>query len=111
MTYADVLAWCLMPNHFHLMIAVREQDQSERVSIESGKLKYQNYNSINAGITQNLDEEQMQTCFRYIHNNSVEASLAKRITDWEFSSALDIVGIRKGTLINKTIIEELGLHL
>ncbi|HPR85539.1 MAG TPA: hypothetical protein PLG33_05780 [Prolixibacteraceae bacterium] len=22
--YADVLAWCLMPNHFHLMIAVRQ---------------------------------------------------------------------------------------
>ncbi|OYT14943.1 MAG: hypothetical protein B7C24_15660 [Bacteroidetes bacterium 4572_77] len=22
--YADVLAWCLMPNHFHLMVLVRE---------------------------------------------------------------------------------------
>ena len=22
--YADILAWCLMPNHFHLMILVRE---------------------------------------------------------------------------------------
>ncbi len=22
--YADILAWCLMPNHFHLMILVNE---------------------------------------------------------------------------------------
>ncbi|MEA3504629.1 MAG: hypothetical protein U9R32_05465 [Bacteroidota bacterium] len=22
--YADVLAWCLMPNHFHLMVFVRD---------------------------------------------------------------------------------------
>ena len=26
--FADVLAWCLMPNHFHLMIAVREDAAS-----------------------------------------------------------------------------------
>lgn len=24
--YADILAWCLMPNHFHLMILVKEKD-------------------------------------------------------------------------------------
>ena len=22
--YADIMAWCLMPNHFHLMVFVRE---------------------------------------------------------------------------------------
>ena len=22
--YADIIAWCLMPNHFHLMLRVRE---------------------------------------------------------------------------------------
>jgi len=31
--YADVLAWCLMPNHFHLMVVVREVEV--RVSGES----------------------------------------------------------------------------
>ncbi len=32
--YADVLAWCLMPNHFHLMIAVNrvEVEISEQVT-------------------------------------------------------------------------------
>lgn len=30
--YADILAWCLMPNHFHLMVLVRE------VEIEDGEI-------------------------------------------------------------------------
>jgi len=30
--YADILAWCLMPNHFHLMVLVRE----EEISISEG---------------------------------------------------------------------------
>jgi putative transposase len=24
--YADILAWCLMPNHFHLMVLVNETE-------------------------------------------------------------------------------------
>jgi REP-associated tyrosine transposase len=26
--YADILAWCLMPNHFHLMVLVKEEEIS-----------------------------------------------------------------------------------
>ena len=164
--FADILAWCLMPNHFHLMIYVVDSEgftssealtsrtesedftttdktlndsigvllryytravniQQKRTgslfregtkavelgSIESEKLKYQKRNANIAGIAQNLDEEQLQTCFGYIHKNPVKAGLAKQITDWEFSSACDITQIRKGSLINKKLIEELGLHL
>lgn len=161
--FADILAWCLMPNHFHLMIVVHAQAPGDRVtprlpvttpghcqkklnnsiatmlssytrainiqqkrsgslfregtkavdlgSIDSGRLKYQNHLAIGVGIAHNLDEEQLQTCFKYIHQNPVEAGLAKQINDWEFSSALDIAGIRKGSLINRILINELGLCL
>jgi len=27
--YADILAWCLMPNHFHLMVYVKSKSESE----------------------------------------------------------------------------------
>jgi len=30
--YADVLAWCLMPNHFHLMVYVREVESQRSAS-------------------------------------------------------------------------------
>ena len=29
--HADILAWCLMPNHFHLMISVKQVEISEQV--------------------------------------------------------------------------------
>ncbi len=40
LTYADILAWCLMPNHFHLMVLVKETEiiqgftQSEALNIK-----------------------------------------------------------------------------
>ena len=35
--YADILAWCLMPNHFHLMVVVNEVEEPEsaRVSLRA----------------------------------------------------------------------------
>ncbi|MCF8235288.1 MAG: hypothetical protein K9G67_08940 [Bacteroidales bacterium] len=48
-------------------------------------------------------------CFDYIHNNPVSAGLVKKITDWEFSSASDYYGVRKGSLINPKMAVELGL--
>jgi len=158
--FADVLAWCLMPNHFHLIIAVRASDlTSDRVTwshpvttsgqyqlnssiatmlrsytrainiqqqrtgslfregtkavwlgnIEGEKLKHRNH--IGEVAVHNSDEEYLQTCFKYIHDNPVKAGIVNQIADWEFSSARDIAGIRNGTLINKKLIEELGLQL
>jgi len=170
--FADVLAWCLMPNHFHLIIAVRNLETSYREitcqqstaneavtaninlkspsqyqlnnsigtmlrsytrainiqqdrtgslfredtkavwlgSIEGEKLKFQNRSKV-GGVDLNLDESYLQTCFQYIHNNPVKARLAEQITDWEFSSALDISGIREESIVNKGLIDELGLRL
>ena len=170
--FADVLAWCLMPNHFHLIIAVRNLETSYREitcqqsavneaftaignlkspsqyqlnnsigtmlrsytrainiqqdrtgslfrkdtkavwlgSIEGEKLKFQNRSKVGR-VDLNLDESYLQKCFQYIHNNPVKARLAEQITDWEFSSALDISGIRKGSFINIGLIDELGLQM
>jgi len=41
--YADIIAWCLMPNHFHLMVLVRE----ERIPvIESNTVTRSNSNTV-----------------------------------------------------------------
>jgi putative transposase len=34
--FADILAWCLMPNHFHLMVHVNEIEVDERLIAKSG---------------------------------------------------------------------------
>lgn len=42
-------------------------------------------------------------CFHYIHNNPINAGLVKNIEDWEFSSCQDYIGLRNGSLVNKTL--------
>jgi len=39
-------------------------------------------------------------CMCYIHENPEKAGLVECATDWEFSSARDYAGLRKGTLCN-----------
>ena len=39
-------------------------------------------------------------CFLYIHQNPIEAAIVDKLEDWEFSSYLDYIGRRKGTLVD-----------
>ena len=68
---ADLLAWCLMPNHFHLIIAVPDDD-SERVTL-SDRLTPRNPVTINSSIAVmlrsytraiNIQENQSGSLFR-----------------------------------------------
>lgn len=200
--HADILAWCLMPSHFHLMIHVNEKELevAELVTgvpklvtslIQEAKdsgLQIRNENSYllskyratpilhensphpgKASITHTLnasignilssyaraiqkqenrtgslfqhrtkaicltrmdgissawfqsgfgaiinvsypEKEYPQVCFNYIHGNPVKDGLVKLPEDWEFSSARDYAGVRKGRLINKNRVKEFGLE-
>jgi len=150
--YCDILAWCLMPNHFHLMVLVN------RVNLSSGGAtssrtptnttlnasigimlasytraihKQQNISgslfrkntkaeciNCNQNITPSFIEtkqgtkliipynEYPQVCFDYIHKNPVKAKLVKKPETWEFSSAKDYAGLRKGKLVNKVVASQ-----
>ena len=50
-----------------------------------------------------------RTCFYYIHNNSCEAGLVDKPTDWIFSSARDFAGLRSGTMCNQELAKKLLL--
>ncbi|MFV0590578.1 MAG: hypothetical protein ACK5M7_04265 [Draconibacterium sp.] len=54
----------------------------------------------------NPEKEYPEVCFHYIHQNPVVARLVKSATDWEYSSALDYAGLRKGRLVNKEVAKE-----
>ncbi len=165
--FADILAWCLMPNHFHLLVVVREDQTvkpgqgSDRVTwshpvtgppatsplnnsiavmlrsytrainIEQGRtgslfregtkanligsmkremIKCQNRRKAESNDHRIEEENDLQICFNYIHNNPVKAGLVTFATDWEFSSARDIAELRAGSLINKDMISSLGLN-
>jgi putative transposase len=179
--FADVLAWCLMPNHFHLMVYVnhveiestpsptpsptlsrtrsqmevipsptpnrtrntesmsfnksigimlasytrainKQQDWSGSLfRSETKAICLTDINGISPnwitkmGITEfiveNQEIEYPNVCFNYILYNPVKDRLVKRPEDWEFSSFLDLINIRKGNLINRDRIQEFGLNI
>ena len=48
-------------------------------------------------------ENYLESCFFYVHKNPFEAGLVKTISDWPYSSYLDYINVRKGTLCNKSL--------
>lgn len=66
--YADILAWCLMPNHFHLMVLVREI-----VIANSGSATQSRINSGSA--TQSRINSGSATQSRTPTNNSINKSI------------------------------------
>jgi len=159
--YGDLLAWCLMPNHFHLMVLVNEVtvtvDVEQRATVgvtqsdtdgsqinrtinqsigimlrsytrainkqrnRTGKLIREKTKAecvncpmgispsfiVSQGITivnsKPSHKQYPQVCFNYIHENPVKAKLVKSKTDWEFSSARDYAGLRKGKLASRDV--------
>ena len=42
--YADIIAWCLMPNHFHLMIHIRDTKRCVFKNEETGDIRFRSLN-------------------------------------------------------------------
>lgn len=103
----DVIAYCLMPNHYHFLICLQEPDLSRKMhafSLSYTKAinrRYQRCGSLFQGRFQaiHVDEEHyLLHLSRYIHLNPVKARLVQRPEEWEFSSYLEYAKLRQGTL-------------
>ena len=126
--YADVLSYCLMPNHFHLILTVNAEGvkYSEKKKREDMQLLSQSLGTILSSYTQALNrqigrrgnlfahktkakilndakDDYALNCFMYVHQNPMLAKLVDKLEDWEFSSFPDYIGRRNGTLINKKL--------
>ncbi len=119
--YCKVLAYCLMPNHFHLMVYIESKNSSDD-SKSSDEFRLNNAIAIllrsytrainkQQGRTGSLfqqktkakcltqsDENYPKICFHYIHQNPLKAKLVAKMEDWEYSSFKDYTGLRKGIL-------------
>ncbi|MBL7199200.1 MAG: transposase [Anaerolineae bacterium] len=105
--YASILAYCLMPNHYHLLVRPHDDHLSRRMQqmiISYTKAMNKRYRRVGAlfqGQFQAVCVDQdvyLLHLSRYIHLNPVASGLANRPEDWEFSSYRDYVGLRQGTL-------------
>ncbi|PSR12780.1 transposase [filamentous cyanobacterium CCP3] len=104
---ADVLAYCLMPNHYHFLLYLRGDGLSEKM----GRLSLSYTKAINKRLQRSgvlfqgpfqsihVDAEAyLLNLSRYIHLNPVKAGLVQRPEDWDFSSYQEYVELRRGTL-------------
>ena len=105
---ADILAYCLMPTHYHLMVTLKTDDFSARVmqpfSVSYTKAINRQQDRVGP-LFQGpfraawVDEDSyLLHLSRYIHLNPVAAGLAARPEDWAFSSYRDYIGLRDGAL-------------
>lgn len=121
-----ILAYCLMPNHYHFLIQTTEKSIAPKKvgNIISSELS-NGFRMLQSTFAQVINTERAETgslfkqkaqakeineedlnlihVFNYIHQNPVAASLVKEISEWEFSSYRDFAGLRNGTLCNKQL--------
>ncbi len=107
---ADILAWVLMPNHFHLLIHANERTckvirrepvlidgctEGVRVLLSSYSRAIQRQESMTGNLFQqntkskcvsNREHDYSAAAFHYIHQNPYRAGLVEKLGDWEFSS-------------------------
>ena len=130
----DMLAWCLMPNHFHFLVHATEISgqvlnktpfASNNLS-EAFRLTLSSYTkaiNVQENRVGNLFQQKTKSksvydgqsnysaaAFHYIHQNPVKAGLVRQLQDWEYSSYQDYVGIRENGFCNRLLaIELLGI--
>lgn len=134
--HCDILAYCLMPNHFHFMISGNaNSEKTVKYGKGTANIFSENLRIMLSSYTQAINKQEKRTgslfqqnsklkplndifygkiskpdeigyayyCFHYIHNNPVASGLVKTREDWEFSSYRDYLGLRNGSLVNKTL--------
>jgi putative transposase len=93
---AEVWAYCLMPNHVHLIVVPRDAD-GLRATVAEAHRRYTGAINARFGWTGHLfqgrfgavamDEEHLLAAARYVALNPVAAGLVRRAEDWPWSSA------------------------
>lgn len=122
--YSDILAWCLMPNHFHFLMHLTEKSLTP---VKSGGINMpaitNGFRLLQSTYAKGINKQQKRSgnlfqqktksklvsgeedysiiAFHYIHQNPVMAKLVNRAEEWAYSSYSDYVSLRNGKLCNK----------
>jgi putative transposase len=113
----DLLAYCLMDNHFHLLI---QENLEGGTSLYMKRLltsysKYFNTRLDRAGslfvhpfkaVLVERDEQLLHVS-RYIHLNPVVAGIVEDLKDYTWSSVQDYVGLRKRSFVHGGLIRSM----
>lgn len=110
---ADIIAYCLMPNHYHLLVRLTDAGLSHAMMLlgisfsKSVNTRQERVGPLFAGAfrAKHVDgDDYLVHLSRYLHLNPVRAGLVQRAEDWEFSSYRDYLGLRDGSLPSPDIV-------
>lgn len=125
-----ILTYCLMPNHFHIIILTTEKS-NEKVKIGSLNLtrvtnafrlilseyaqdfnkKYNRSGSLfrqktKYKLADNMEPQYLKNLIYYVLSNPFDLKNIKKLEDWSFSSFRDLYGLRNGKLIDIELCKE-----
>lgn len=127
----DLLAYCLMPNHFHFLIQTNDKSLKnirigniDLIHITNGfrlllsefakeiNVKYKRSGSLfrqktKFSLVDNGDPMYPKNVIKYVFSNPLEAKLVSNLESWEYSSFLDMIGKRNGRLCNFELCKEI----
>ena len=129
----DILAYCLMPTHYHLLVRVKKTSEvsetsevltastavsraMQRLSISYTKAinkRFGRVGSLFQGAFQakavTTDAHLRHLCV-YIHANPAKHGLVADPADWPYSNYLEWIGARNGRLVDHDFIREMYPH-
>jgi len=117
---AEIYAYCLMPNHFHLLIRFKDSDQMSNENehkylmrqfsnLLNGYAKAYNkkYNRKGSLFLDFLkrkrvdNEKYLIKLLHYIHNNPINHGFVENINDWKYSSYHSYINLAKESKIER----------
>jgi putative transposase len=126
--YTSVLAYCLMPNHFHFLVYTNDSSCFTKhvgsLNLQALTNGFRTLESVYAhainkkfGWSGSLfrqrtkvklipDSANALTCMNYIHQNPLKAGLVIKLEQWRYSSFREICGFGKQVLCNKAHVDE-----
>ena len=107
--HTALLAYVLMPNHYHLIIKAQTDRVSHAMQLlgisytKAVNTRHQRTGALFQGAFQAKEidcDEYLVPLSRYLHLNPVRAGLVARPEDWQFSSYLTYIGLRPDSLVS-----------
>ena len=111
---AEVIAYCLMPNHFHLLLQISSEgfvnsalqpflvSYAKAFSNQIGRVGPLFQGRYKANLIH--DDTYLLDCVKYIHLNPVKAGLVINPVQWTYSSYRDYVNVKKSTFVNTSTV-------